>query len=345
MSRKTIANVGLFCSMLLSIMLVFGLSSAYAQGKIIMKVAHADAMDVFTSRKHSQLITFKELVNAMSGNRIEVQVYGAGSVGGEREVIESVKAGSLQATSASAAFGGFFPGDMIFSIPYLFPSAPVAWEVLDGPFGKQMSAAALKATGLRNLGFAEVGFRNFSNNKRPIRTPDDMKGLKMRIQESPVWHTIMKSLGANATPVPWPEVYMALQSGVVDGQENPVSVMLNNKIQEVQKYVTLSGHVYGVDWLLVNDKFYQSLPKDLQDILNEAAKISCTTGRGVQQLNSAIGIAKLVSAGVQIYNPTPKERELFKKAAQGPVIQYVKTKADPKLVDAALQAVAKASKK
>jgi len=343
--RRTIAKIGLVSSMLICFVLMLGLSSALAAEKIIMKIGHADAQDVFTSRKHSQLIAFKEIVNAKSDGRIEVRVFGGGSMGGERELIESVKLGTMQMTSCSAAFGGFFPGDMIFSIPYLFPSATVAWQVLDGPFGKQMSDAAFKATGMRNLGFAEVGFRNLTNNKRPIRTPADMVGLKMRIQENPLWHIIMKSWGANATPVAWPETYTALSSGTVDGQENPVSVILNSKLQEVQKYMTLSEHVYGVDWLLINEKFWQSLPKDLQAIVQEAAKISCTVGRGVQQLNSGIGIAKILQAGVKIYTPTPQEKELFKKAAQGPAVAFVKTKADPKLVDAALKAVAAASKK
>jgi len=336
--------VGLVSSMLIGIMFVSGLSGAYAAGKIIMKIGHSDATDVFTSRKHAQLIAFKELVNSGSGGRIEVQVFGGGSIGGEREITEAVIAGTMQGTSVSGAFDAFYPPAMVLGIPFLFTSAPAAWEMLDGPFGKKLSDGLVKKTGLRNLCFAEVGFRNFTNSKRPIRTPADLKGLKIRVQETPLYMTMIKSLGANPTGIPWPETYMALQTGVADGQENPVSVILNNKLQEVQKYLTLDGHVYGVDWFVVNEKFYQSLPKDLQAIVNEAAKISATVGRGVQELNSAIGIAKLQQAEMQIYVPTPQEKALFKQATQGPVVQWLKTKIDPKLVDETLQAAAKANK-
>jgi len=344
MDRRNIAKVGLVCSMLFVIIFVFGLTSAYAAEKIIMKVAHGDLTDVCTSRKHAQLIIFKELVNSMSGGRIEVQVFGGASVGGERENVESTVAGHIQGTSASSVVEAFYPPAMIFAIPYLFPSAPVAWEVLDGPFGKKLSDDILKKVGVRNLAFGEVGFRHFTTTNKAIHSPRDMKGLKIRVQQSPMWVTLVKSLGANPTAIVMAEVYTSLQTGVIDGQENPVSVILNFNLQEIQKNVVLDGHVYGVDWFLVNEKFYQSLPKDLQAVVNEAAKISTTVSRGIQQLTSGIGISKLQQAGVQVYAPTDQEKALFKQASQGPVVQWLKTKVDPKLVDEALRAVARASK-
>jgi len=333
------------CSALLMMIPFFSAAGVQAAEKFVMKVGHADSLDIYTSRKHAQLITFKEIVNSESGGRIEVEVYGAGSVGGEREIVESTIAGSMQATCASGVLGGFYPAQMITDLPYLFPSTKIAWKVLDGPFGKKLSEGLLKKTGLRNLVFAEVGFRHFTNNKRPVRKPEDMKGLKIRVQETPLYVNMVKGLGANPTPIAWPEVYTALQTGVVDGQENPVSVILVAKFPEVQKYVTLDGHVYGVDWFVVNDKWYQSLPKDLQTIIMDAAEISRTVGRGIQQLNSAgIGLAKLKEQKMEVYSPTPEEKELFKKATQGPVIDWLKTKVDPGIIDDALKAVEEASK-
>ena len=323
----------------------FNAGTANSADKVVLKIAHSDAMDIYTSRKHAQQVAFQRIVNAESGGRIEVQVFGAGSVGGEREIVESVTAGNLQATSASGVLGGFYPPAMVTDIPYLFPSAAVAWDVLDGPFGKKLSEGLIKKTGLRNLTFGEVGFRHFTNNKRQIRTPEDMKGLKIRVQETPLYITLVKALGGNPTPVPWPETYSALQSGVVEGQENPVSVIIFAKLYEVQKHITLDGHVYGVDWLMVNEKFFQSLSPDLQYILLDAAKISSGVSRGIQQLNSAVGLAKLAEAGVQIYAPTEKERELFKVACQKPVIDWLKTKVDPGLIDEALKAVESVSKR
>jgi len=347
MGRRAIAKVrklGLFCGILLSVTLFFELPSLYAQEKkFIMKIGHVVAADI-NAYKHAQMIIFRDYVNAKSGGRMEVQVYGGGVMGGERELVEAVKLGSLQACSASAALGAFYPNEMIFGIPYLFPSAPIAWEVLDGPFGKKMSADLLKKTGMRNLHFGEVGYRHFTNNKRRIRTPQDMVGLKIRIQESPLYVTLVKSLGANPTPIPWPEVYTALSGGVVDGQENPISVILTAKLQEVQKFCILDSHVYGVDWFLVNDKWYQSLPKDLQELLYDAAKIAIVVERGNTQFNSILGLDTMRKAGVDIYAPTASEIALFKKASQGPVIEWLKTKVDPKLINELLQAVEKAIK-
>jgi tripartite ATP-independent transporter DctP family solute receptor len=345
MKNVTLQKIVVACSIFVLMASVFGIVSAYAADKYVMKVGHADSLDIYVSRKHAQLVTFKELVNTNSGGRIEVEVYGAGSVGGEREIVESVIAGSMQATCASAVIGGFYPPEMIFSIPYLFPSTTVAWKVMDGPFGQKIADGLLKATGLRNLVFAEVGFRDFTNNKRPIHKPADMKGLKIRVQESPLFVNMVKGLGANPTPIAWPEVYTALQTGVVDGQENPVSVILVAKFAEVQKYLTLDRHVYGLDWFVVNDKWYQGLPKDLQKVIMDAAIVSRTVGRGIQQLNSAgIGLAKLKEQGMEIYAPTPEEMALFKEATQKPVIDWLKTKVDPKLIEEALQTVAEASK-
>lgn len=337
-------------SFLLVILLFFPMiwfrpETGHSAEKIIMKVAHSDVMDVFTSRKHSQMVAFQRIVNAESGGRLEVQVFGAGSVGGEREITESVMAGNLQATSVSGALGGFYPPAMISELPFLFPTAAVAWEVLDGPMGKKLSEGIIKKIGLRNLGFAEVGFRNFTNSKREIRTPEDMKGLKIRVQETPLYITMIKALGANPTPVPWPETYSALQSGVVDGEENPVSVIVVAKLYEVQKFVTLDAHTYGVDWFLVNEKFFQSLPPDLKSIVLEAAKVSSTVSRGMSQLLGALGLNKLEEAGMKIYSPTEQERELFKKACQKPVIDWLKTKVDPSLIDQMLKASDDVAKK
>ncbi len=323
-----------------------GTPLSYGAEKVVLKLAHSDSTDVFVSRKHAQCLIFKELVESGSQGRIEVQVFGAGQVGGDREIVESCTVNTLQATVASGVIGSFFPPYMTTDIPYLFPSSPIAWSVLDGPFGKKLAAGLIQKTGLRNLAYAEVGFRNFTNSKKTIRTPADMKGLKFRIQETPLYSIMIKALGGIPTPISWAETYAALQSGVVDGHENPVSSIFFAKIYEVNKFVTLDGHVYGVDWFLINEKFYQSLSDELKYVILDAAKTSSGVGRGVQNLVSSItGMAKLKEAGVQIYAPTEKERELFKQATQKPVIDWLKTKVDEKLINEALKAVDEAVKK
>lgn len=327
------------------ILAIFALSSTgMAATKIILKLAHADAVDITTSRKHAQCITFANLVNAQSGGRLEVQVFGAGQLGAEREYVEAVMAGNVQAGIASGVIGSFFKESMITDIPYLFPNATVAWKVLDGPFGAKMSEMFLAKTGMRNLAFAEVGFRHFTNSKKTIKSPADVAGLKIRVQETPVYLTLIRSMGGSPTPIAWTETYTALQTKVVDGQENPISSIVFAKLYEVQKYLTLDGHVYGVDWFVINEKFFKSLDKDLQEIVQEAAKVSATVGRGLQQLLSSTGLETCLKAGVEIYQPTAAEMALFKKATQQPVIDYLKTQVDGKLIDELLKAVEDASK-
>jgi len=322
--------------------LVFSISYA-ADAPIVLKLAHADATDVFTSRKHAQCMIFANLVNARGGGRIEVQVYGAGALGAEREYVEAIMAGTVQAGIASGVMGGFLREAMVTDIPYLFPSASIAWKVLDGPFGDKLSNLLLEKTGLRNLGFAEVGFRHFTNDARPIKSPADVKGLKIRVQENPLFMTLIKALGGNPTPIAWTEVYTALQTGVVDGHENPISSTVFAKIYEVQKYLTLDGHVYGVDWFVMNNKFFKSLPEDLQYIIVDCAKISAGVGRGLQQLNSnVVGYQTVKDFGMEIYAPTEEEMAQFREAAQGPVIDWLKTEISIDLINEALEAVDKA---
>jgi len=322
--------------------LVFSISYA-AEAPIVLKLAHADATDVLTSRKHAQCMIFANLVNARGGGRIEVQVYGAGALGAEREYVEAIMAGTVQAGIASGVMGGFLREAMVTDIPYLFPSASIAWKVLDGPFGDKLSNLLLEKTGLRNLAFAEVGFRHFTNDVRPIKSPADVKGLKIRVQENPLFMTLIKALGGNPTPIAWTEVYTALQTGVVDGHENPISSTVFAKIYEVQKYLTLDGHVYGVDWFVMNNKFFESLPEDLRYIIVDCAKISAGVGRGLQQLNSnVVGYQTVKDYGMEIYAPTEEEMAQFRAAAQGPVIEWLKTEISIDLINEALEEVKKA---
>ena len=169
-----------------------------------------------------------------------------------------------------------------------------------------------------------------------------MKGLKLRVMESPVYVNMVKALGAAPTPINWAETYTALQQKVVDGQENPVAVIVFAKLYEVQKYMILDGHSYGIDFLLINDKFYQSLPKETQLIVKSAAINAGLCGRGVQQVNSAIGLAQCKEKGMEIYSPNPKERAMFRDAAQKPVIEYIENQIGKTWIDKLLKAVKEA---
>ncbi|MCX7786827.1 MAG: DctP family TRAP transporter solute-binding subunit [Spirochaetes bacterium] len=314
---------------------------ATAAGAIELKLAHADSTDITISRKHAQAVAFAELVNARSGGRINVKVYGAGSLGAEREYTEAIKAGTIEAGIPSGVVANFFPSAMVTDIPYLFPSAEVAWRVLDGPFGKKLMEMFKKETGMRALGLAEVGFRHFTSATKQIKTPDDLKGMKIRVMETPLYINMMKGLGANPTPIAWTEVYTAMQTKVVDGHENVIPSIVFAKLYEVQKYLTLDGHTYGVDWFIINENFFKNkLSPELQYIVLDSARISCGVGRGVNQLITVMATKELQDKGMQIYTPTEKEIQLFKEATQKPVLDWMKTRVDPALIDEAMKAVA-----
>src|SRR4030042_3729593 len=195
--------VGLFC-----LTFIVGLALA---APVEIKLGHVDSPDVCISKKGAAGAAFKNLVEAETIGAVDVKVFPAGQLGNERELIEGTKIGTIQMSMVSAAIAGFYKEAQVLDIPYLFSSAPVAWKVMDGWVGKEMAADCLKKTGMRVLSWGETGFRNFTNSVRPIKSPADMKGLKLRVMESPVYVNLVKALGAAPPPINWAETYTALQ--------------------------------------------------------------------------------------------------------------------------------------
>ena len=307
-----------------------------------IKLGHVDPADVCVSKKGAAGATFKGLVEGATGGSVNVKVFPASQLGNERELIEGTKIGTIQMSFVSGAIAGFYKEAQVLDIPYLFSSGPVAWKVMDGPFGQEMAADILQKTGMRVLAYGETGFRNFTNSSRPIKSPADMKGLKIRVMETPVYVNMVKALGAAPTPIAWSEVYTALQQKVVDGQENPVATIMQAKLYEVQKYLTLDGHSYGVDFFLINDKFYRSLPQETQQIIKTSAVTSALVGRGIQTLNSATGISELQAKGMEVYAPNNAEAAQFKAATQAPVIDYVEKQIGRAWIDKLFKAIKEA---
>lgn len=309
-----------------------------------VKFAHVDPADWTTSKKGAAGKVFKDLVEAESSGRFQVELYPAGQLGGEAELVAQAQAGAIQVTMVSGVFGNFCKEAAVLDTPFLFPSAAVAWKALDGPFGNRLAEHCLKKAGLRTLAFGETGFRNFTNSVREIRTPADVKGLKLRVQQLPLYVEMVKALGGIPTPVAWPETPGALRTKVVDGQENPVSVILGNKFYEFQTYLTLDEHVYGTDFLLVNERFYQSLNDEGRAILKRNAVVAANAGRAIQQINSASGIAELAKKGMKVYKPNSAELAQFRAAAQPPVLAWLKGQIEAGWIEAVQSAVADAQK-
>ena len=304
-----------------------------------IRLGHSDPPDIHTSRKAAGSTVFKNLVENETGGAVKINLFPAGQLGAEREVAEAVKLGSVQMGMLSGPFSGFCKEAQVFDIPYLFPSLLVAYRTLDGPFGKELAQECLQKTGMRILTYAQVGFRNFTNSARVIKSPADVKGLKFRVMENPVYMNLVRSMGGAPTPIPWPETYTALQQKVVDGQENPISAIQFAKLYEVQKYMTMDGHTLGVSFMLINEKFFQSLPKEYQAIVKNAAVTSAVSENGIDNLVSAIGIQFLKDKGMEIYTPTASEKTQFRTAAQPAVIEYLEKQIGRPWIDKVLNAV------
>ncbi len=281
----------------------------------------------------------KEYVEFKSDGKIQIRLF-FNTFGGSLQVTEQVKNGTLEmALTDDSVLGSFHKPMQIFQIPYLFPSSPIAWEFMKSPFVRELNEDMRKATGIRTLAISENGFRNLTNNQREIKTPDDMKGMKMRTMQSQVYVNFMKSMGAAATPIAFPELITSLKQGVVDGQENAASTIWDGKLFEVQKFMSVNEHIYGMHFIIINDKVFQGLTPDLQKILMDGAAVHAETANSRKAMDSMQAIQKIRAAGTKVYVNTPTEKEAFRKQTQEPVIEFVASQTGRPIVDKLLEAV------
>lgn len=297
--------------------------------------------------EYNALVRFKEYVEFKTNGELSVRLFPNNQLGGEREMLEQVQQGSLELTfAADGAMAGFYPPMQVWSIPYLFESAPVAWEVMNGPFADAMRADILEQTGLRALAFSQNGFRSFTNNIRPIVNPEDMAGMKIRTMESPVFMELVNSLGATATPISGSEVLMSLRQGVVDGQENPPAVVYGGGLGEVQKYYTLDEHVFGLHVIIANNEWFEGLSESNQQIIKDAALLMAWTENLQKTEGDWLFSEKLKDElGMEIHVSTPEEKAAFKEITQAPVEAFIRSNVGDELVDELLGEVDTAKSK
>jgi tripartite ATP-independent transporter DctP family solute receptor len=309
-----------------------------------IKLGHVDPADWQSSKKGAAGVIFKNIVEGETD--IKVELFPASALGAENDLVQQVQEGTTQMAMVSGAMAKVCKAADVLNIPYEFASAPIAWDVLDGQFGKDLAEHCLKQSGLRTLAYGETGFRNFTNNVREIKSPADMKGLKFRVQPITLYVEMVKSLGGEPTPIAWPEVPSAMTTGVIDGHENPVGVIYSNNIHKLQKYMILDGHVYGADFFVINDDFYKTLSASDQAIVAKAARTAGLMGRAIQQFTTADGVTKVAAEGMKVYSPTAAELEQFKTLAQPAVRKWLAGElgADAVWIEKLDAAVAAASK-
>jgi TRAP-type transport system periplasmic protein len=282
---------------------------------------------------------FKEYVEFRSNGEIEVQPF-FGQLGGEREITEQVMQGTLEmGLAADGAIAGFYSDIQVFSIPYLFPSSQVAWAFFDHPFAKEMAEDIREQTGIRVLTWSENGFRNLTNSVRPIRGPEDMAGLKMRTMESPVYMRFMEALGASATPISAAEMILALRQGVVDGQENATPIVHDFGIADVQQYMAINEHIFGLHAVMINDAFYMSLPEDQRAIIADGVRLYRDWSNSRKAALHQEYVQKIQDKGLEVHVTSAAEKEEFREVSQGPVMEYIVEQVGQELVDGLLAAV------
>ncbi len=291
-----------------------------------MKFAFQFKNDIYEANEATFANVFKSYVESMSNGRIKVKLFPGGVLGKERENFVNVQNNVIQGTLSSVGgIAQFYPPIAVVDIPFAFANNAVAWEVYDGWFGDKIRADIYAKTGVRCLATTETGgFFAFTNSKRAVHSPKDMKGLKFRTMENSGHIKMISLLGASAVPIAWLELYTSLQTGVIDGQMNPLPTMLNAKLEEVQKYITLTNHLYGTDWFMVNDDWYNSLPDDLKKIVNDGAVIANVADRGAQRILDALATEGLTKKGLKIYKPTAEEVKEFKDMVQDDYIEWLK---------------------
>ena len=247
--------------------------------------------------------------------RFVVELYPNGQLGGDRQAVEAVSLGNLEMTMAGeAVISGFVPEFELVGLPYLFTSLDSVHQALDGEFGAALNKM-LETQNIYNLGWGEVGFRNISNSKHEIRTPDDLNGIKIRTMETPAHIAFFKALGANPTPMAFNELFTALQQGTVDAQENPTALTYNSKFYEVQDYMTVSEHVYTAAPILISKDFLDSLPEDLRAKVVETAEKTKDAQRELIYQQNTDFENEMVKEGVTVTKLTLEEKAAFKKVS------------------------------
>jgi tripartite ATP-independent transporter DctP family solute receptor len=323
---------------------------ATAEAGKVIKIHNLNKDDPFNNPTGAMVTVFKSLMEAGTNGDIQVQSFPNGQLGKDNEVVAQVKAGVIQSGIHSVGgFASIYPMMGVIDVPFAFPNISATYAVFDGPFGAKLAADIEQKTGLKVLGFGDSGgFFHFTNSKRPIKSPEDMKGLKIRTMGLDTHKAIVSALGGQPSVIPWAEVYTALQTGVADGQMNPVPIISFAKMNEVQKYLTLSGHLFAPYVWVMNKAFYDSLTPQEKLVLNDAVKSAIVAGRGVARAIEAsdMGMAAL-SKEMQVNALTPDQRAKFRDLTMPEVKKIIIEKYGPEgetMMKAFLEAIDTASK-
>ncbi len=284
-----------------------------------LKLAHS--LDV-THPVHKGMVRMAELIDQKSDGKLEVRIYPSQQLGSERELLELLQIGSLDVTKVSGAvLENFVPQTRVFSLPYLFRDKEHYFNVLDGEIGQELLLAG-EDYWLRGLTYYDAGQRSFYTQDRPIRTPEDLEGLKIRVQESPMAVSMVRTLGGSPTPISWGELYTALQQGIVDGAENNPPSFQSSRHYEVSNYFSLDGHTAIPDVLLISTQSWDNLSDQEREWIQEAADSSKIYQREIWAEAEEEALETVQEAGVEVIRP---DKEPFQEKAQSIYEEFEKS--------------------
>ena len=304
-------------SLIAMAMIAAGISGAHAQ--TVIKIGYATTA---TSHYGVGSTVFCDDIEKGTQGRYKCQQFPSRALGGEREMIEAVQLGTLDVVNtATGPVGNFVPEVKIVDIPFLFRDYAHARKVMDGPIGQDI-LTKFPAKGLVALAWTENGFRHMTNNKRSIVKPEDASGLKMRTMENKVHMEGYRAFGIQPTPMAFPEVFGALQQGTVDGQENPIPVILASKFSQVQKHLSLTGHVYSPALLITSPRLMNKLSDADKKVFYAAAKNAAVAQRKKVNEDEDNGIAQLEKEGMTVVRKV--DGQAFRNALRAPYAEYSK---------------------
>ncbi len=318
--------------------LALGASSALAQK--VMKYTHFQPAKT-DQPKHVAALAFKEHVEKATNGSVKVEIYPAGQLGPAQQIMEGLRLGTVElGVVHDGGIPGVYKTFNIFGMPFVFNDHAHAYSVLDGKFGQELAEDMRKRTGIRLMGYADNGIRHFTNNKRAIKSPEDMKGLKMRVQPSPVFVKLVESLGASPTAIDWGELPAALAQGTADGQENGVTNILAASLYQHQKHVTLDGHIYSLHAYLISDKFFNGLTDIEKKAVTEGVDKAKKIHRDMTREQDLSAKKVLTEKGMTVTELTPIEIDRFRKASQPAVRAYLEADVSKEWTDKLLAAAA-----
>jgi tripartite ATP-independent transporter DctP family solute receptor len=303
------------------------LLAALAGSAVAQIKEHVFKIGTGLSEDHPQaqaLKYFADRLAAKSGGKLTARVYASGSLGNDLSMTSALRGGTLEMTIPdSSTLVSLVKPFGVLNLPMTFNNEKEADAVLDGPFGQKL-LAKLPEKGLIGLGYWENGFRHVTNSRRPVQRADDLGGLKLRVIQSPLFLETFNALGANATPMPFTELYTAMEQAAVDGQENPPATILASKFYEVQKHLVLSRHMYSAWVLLMSKKTWDGLSAEEQKIVQDAAKEATLYERKTIRAFSDTALADLKKAGMQITELPPAEQARMRSKLQPVLAKFSK---------------------